>query len=94
MIQILKKRLLPIALAGALTFSFTACDVLPQVNQNAVTSMTVDEFMRKQENQNGASQKIVEIDSILGVPVAVSGDLLLTSEPEEHVAFFDRLLTT
>ena len=77
--QKLKSRVLPLVLAALMILSLTSCSLLPDPTKKT-TKVTIDDLMLKQENQNGASQTISEMKSIKGVPIAISGNLLLTSE--------------
>lgn len=82
----LTKRILPLLLTATMIFSLCSCELLPDPSKKTSASVTIDDLMQKQENRNGASQSIAEISSIIGVPRAVSGHLLMTVEESEDGA--------
>ena len=73
-----------LCLAALMIVSLCSCELLPDPNAKRTSKLTIDDMMQKQENQGGAFQSIAEIASIKGVPSAISGNLLLTTEAGEE----------
>jgi len=73
------KRVASLALVLSMGASMTACSMLPDPNGKR-SDAKIDDLMLKQENQNGASQTMTAMGSMKGVPSAISGKLLITSE--------------
>ena len=80
------KRSLRVAILTVLllaVFLFTSCtDLLPTASKAAVT---IDEFMVKRENQNGAEQTLSSMPAMMGVPKRVSGDVIITEEETDDI---------
>lgn len=62
-----------------LVLMFSACSevILPSAKP---ISVTIDEFMVKIENQKSAEQTLFSMPAMMGVPKAVSGDVIITEE--------------
>lgn len=58
---------------------FSACSEILLPSDRAV-SVAIDEFMVKIQNQNGADQTISSMPAMIGVPRAVSGNVIITEE--------------
>ncbi|MBQ7365354.1 MAG: hypothetical protein IJW46_07130 [Clostridia bacterium] len=71
------KCILICCLTAVLLVSATGCNLLPDPSGRR-NSVTIDDLMLKQENQNGAGQTITAMGSMKGVPSAISGKLLIT----------------
>ena len=65
-----------------LVFLFSACSevLLPSAKP---VSVTIDEFMVKSKDKNGANQTLFSMPAMIGVPKAVSGDVIITEEKTE-----------
>ena len=73
------KRLLSLGLSLLMLVSMTACSMLPDPTPKP-RKVTIDDLMLKQENQNGAGQTITPMGAMKGVPSAISGKLLITTD--------------
>lgn len=83
----MKKHATKYALFSALilfVFLLSSCSeiVLPSAKP---ISVTIDEFMVKIKDKNGAYQTISSMPAMIGVPKAVSGDVIITEEATENI---------
>lgn len=60
-------------------FLFSSCSEIILPSGNAI-SVTIDEFMVKIENKECAEQTLFSMPAMMGVPRAVSGDVIITEE--------------
>lgn len=76
--------------AGALllvflfTFLMSSCDKI-ELPSKSKRRVLIDDFLVKTEDKNGADQTIQAVEGILGAPVAISGDVLITGEEKGEV---------
>ncbi len=63
---------------------FSACSEILLPSDRAV-SVAIDEFMVKIKNQEGADQTISSMPAMIGVPRAVSGDVIITEEATDDI---------
>ena len=71
-----------LAAAILFVFLFSSCSevLLPSAKP---VSVTIDEFMVKIEDKKGADQTLSSMPAMMGVPRAVSGDVIITEEATE-----------
>lgn len=68
-----------LVLTVLLIFLFTSCSEIVLPSAKPVT-VTINEFMQQQENKPSAEQTLVALPAIMGIPKAVSGDVIITEE--------------
>jgi len=75
-------RIAAVALLLICVLPFSACSEILLPSDRAI-SVAIDEFMLKIENKEGADQTIFSMPAMIGVPKAVSGDVIITEEKTE-----------
>ena len=66
-----------------IVFLFSSCTLL--VPSRRMVPVTIDEFMVKTENKDGADQTLAEMSAMIGIPMKVSGDVIITEEKTEEL---------
>ena len=67
-----------------LVFLFSACSEIIMPSAKPV-SVTIDEFMVKIKDKDGANQSLSSLPAMIGVPRSVSGDVIITEEETDTI---------